>query len=87
MVVHIIVFPEGAAGIAQATAQIQALGNGWIEIRPCVWMVGGDLNVQEWRDALAADGADVFVARLAGAWGTHGMQNVAGWMQGARGAF
>jgi hypothetical protein len=86
--VHIIVFEEGnPAMTGQATAYLQQLASGWIEVRPRVWFVGSHLNAREWADTLGQFGVRVCVARLKAEWGTQGMGEVASWLKGAHGAF
>jgi hypothetical protein len=87
--VHLIVFEDGNPNAtAQAVAYLQEMASGYIEVRPRVWVVGGDLQVQEWRDMLGGFGARVVVAKLSGAWATSpGFENVANWFRGAKRTF
>lgn len=85
--VHIVALRGPDDAVDDAVDRIREGANGYFELADRVWIVGGELDVAEWRNQLAGSGADVTVAQLSGAWASVGYVNLSNWLKGMRRGF
>lgn len=86
--VHLVILePTAPTALPRIEESLMGFANGWVRIRPRVWLIGTDLDAGGVRDLLSERGLQVLVLRQQGNWASVGFGNVADWLRGARDAF
>ena len=84
--VHLVALEGDAGAVGQAAQWLQNQMDGWVRLRPGVYIVATHLAAAQVQNLLGG-GAQVLAAQLTGAWGAIGLPEVANWMTGAKRAF